>query len=154
MRSHRTSPRGFTLMEVMVSATVTAMIGGLVWASFHQSFKAKEVVEVEAERYRTIRAGLTRMAREISMAFISGRADGKRFTKNNQDRPTFFTGDRERLFFTSVAHQRLMRDAKESDQCVLEYKLERDPDNKRVESVIRREKPVIDDDPEDRKSVV
>ena len=38
-----------------------------------------------------------------------------------------------------------MRDAKESDECVLEYRLGRDPEDKRTQSVIRRVKTVLDD---------
>ncbi len=139
--------RGFSLMEVMIAATITAVMGGLAWASMHTAFEAKETIEAEGQRYREIRAGLTRMAREISMSFLSGHYDFKRY-RDNTDRPTFFTGERDHLMFTSFSHQRMMRDAKESDQCVLEYKLARDPDDHRAYSVLRREKVVVGDQPD------
>jgi general secretion pathway protein J len=144
-RRHIAAERGFSLMEVMIAATVTAMMGGLAWASMHTAFEAKEMVEQEAERTRQIRSGLTRIAREVSMAFLSPHFDSKRYRGDNTDRPTFFTGQKDRLFFTSFSHQRLMRDAKESDQCVLEYRLGRDPDDKRSQSILRRVKTVLDD---------
>jgi general secretion pathway protein J len=146
-RRHSSVDRGFSLMEVMIASTITAGMGGLAWASMHTAFEAKETIEAEAERYREIRSGLNRMSREISMAFISNHYDAKRF-RDNTDRPTFFVGERDRLFFTSFAHQRLMRDAKESDQCVLEYKLEHDKEDRRADSLFRREKAVLDDQPD------
>ena len=51
---------------------------------------------------------------------MSDRYDPKRYRDQN-DRPTNFIGERDRLLFTSFAHQRLYTDAKESDQMVVEY---------------------------------
>jgi len=91
MRKSSAADRGFSLMEVMVAATVTAMMGGLAWASMHTALEAKTVVEQEAERYRQIRAGLTRIAREVSMAYLSAHYDFKKY-RDNTDRPTFLPG--------------------------------------------------------------
>ncbi len=139
--------RGFTLAEVLIALAVTALIGGLVWSSMSGTFRVKETIESEAGLYRELRVGLDRMAREISMAFISDRYDPARF-RDNTNRPTFFTGEAEKLSFTYFGHQRLLRDAKESDQAVVFYKLDRDPDEKGITSVMRCEKPVIDDQPD------
>ncbi|HCF60408.1 MAG TPA: general secretion pathway protein GspJ [Myxococcales bacterium] len=139
--------RGFTLAEVMIAVAVTAMIGSLVWTSFASGFKAKEMVEAEAEIYRELRVGMGRLVREISMAFISASYDPERF-RDNQDRPTFFDGQSDEISFSMLGHQRLTRDAKESDQSIVFYRVERDPDEKGVESLRRCEKPVIDDEPD------
>ena len=60
------------------------------------------------------------MVREIYAAFVSDHYDIRRYRDQN-DRPTNFIGARDRLLFTSMAHQRLYADAKESDQMVVEY---------------------------------
>ena len=144
----RRAARGFTLAEVLVALAITAFIGGMVWGSFHQGFMAKEMIEGEAGLYRELRTGTTRMVREISMAFISDNYDPARF-RDNASRPTFFTGESEKLGFSMLGHQRLSRDAKESDQSIVFYKVDRDPDSKdRQTSLMRCEKPGIDDDPE------
>ncbi|MBN1203822.1 MAG: prepilin-type N-terminal cleavage/methylation domain-containing protein [Myxococcaceae bacterium] len=119
----RRARRGFTLMEVMVAVAITAMMGTVVAMAFSTGFRAKEVVEGDAERYRMVRVALTRMAREIGSAFVSDRYDPKRYRDAN-DRPTNFIGEADRLLFTTFAHQRLYTDSKESDQAVVEYFLE------------------------------
>jgi general secretion pathway protein J len=119
----RRALRGFTLMEVMVAVSITALMGTIVAMAFQTGFRAKEVVEGEAEHYRMVRVALNRMAREIGSAFVSDRYDPKRFRDSN-DRPTNFVGERDRLLFSTFAHQRLYTDSKESDQAVVEYFLE------------------------------
>src|SRR5262249_7467325 len=112
--------RGFTLLEVIIAVAVTAMMGALIGAAFQSGYRTKELVENEADRYRSLRTATDRMVREISAAFVSDHYDLKRFRDQN-DRPTNFIGARDRLLFSSMAHQRLYADAKESDQMVVEY---------------------------------
>jgi len=138
--------RGFTLLEVMIAVAVLAMIGGLTWKSFDGAYGLKQRVEQAEDRDQTVRGALDRIAREVSMTFLSEHYDRKRF----RERPTFFRlkdGRREAsLTVTSFAHQRLHVDAKESDQAVFEYKLDRDEGGRR--SLFRRVKPQIDEEPD------
>jgi len=114
--------RGFTLLEVIVAVAITAMIGATIAVAFNTGFKAKEIVETEAEQYRGLRTTMDRMVREIGAAFVSDRYDSRRYRDQN-DRPTNFIGARDKLIFTSLAHQRLYADAKESDQMVVAYEV-------------------------------
>jgi general secretion pathway protein J len=138
--------RGFTLLEVMIAVAVMAMIGGLTWKSFDGAYGLKQRVELAEDRDQTVRGALDRISREVSMTFLSEHYDRKRF----RERPTFFRlkdGRREAtLTVTSFAHQRLHVDAKESDQAVFEYRLDRDEGGKR--SLFRRVKPLIDEEPD------
>jgi general secretion pathway protein J len=138
--------RGFTLLEVMIAVAVMALIGGLTWKSFDGAYDLKRRVESAEERDQTVRGALDRIAREVSMTFLSEHYDRKRF----RERPTFFTlkdGRREAvLTFTSFAHQRLHVDAKESDQAVFEYRLDRDASGR--SSLFRRVKAQIDEEPD------
>jgi general secretion pathway protein J len=138
--------RGFTLLEVMIAVAVMALIGGLTWKSFDGAYDLKRRVEGAEERDQTVRGALDRIAREVSMTFVSEHYDRKRF----RERPTFFTlkdgrGDAI-LTLTSFAHQRLHVDAKESDQAVFDYRLDRDSNGKR--SLFRRVKAHIDEEPD------
>ncbi len=119
----RRTSRGFTLMEVMVAVSIVALMGTMVAMAFQTGINAKEVVEAEADHYRMLRVAMTRMSREIGSAFVSDRYDGRRYRDQN-DRPTNFVGERDRLLFTTFAHQRMYTDAKESDQAVVEYFVE------------------------------
>jgi general secretion pathway protein J len=138
--------RGFTLLEVVIAVAVTAMMGGLIAAAFQSGYRTKELIETEADRYRGLRTGSDRMVREISAAFVSDHYDLRRFRDQN-DRPTNFIGTRDRLLFSSMAHQRLYADAKESDQMVVEYftKATTAPGGQARTDLVRRENPSLDD---------
>lgn len=134
--------RGFTLLEVIVAVAITAMIGATIAVAFTSGFKAKELVESEAEQYRGLRTSMDRMVREIGAAFVSDRYDQRRYRDQN-DRPTNFIGTRDKLLFTSLAHQRLYADAKESDQMVVEYAVKTSTKKgaKGQQDLMRRENP-------------
>ncbi len=145
MRRAARHGRGFTLAEVMVAVAVTSFIGVVVASTLSVGFRAKEMVEVEADLFRELRSGMGRLTREISMAFLSNNYDTGRY-RDHQDRPTFFSGQEKELSFTMLGHQRLTRDAKESDQSVVFFKVDRDPDNRRLTSLLRCEIPVISEE--------
>jgi general secretion pathway protein J len=138
------SRRGFTLLEVMIAVAVMSLIGALTWRSFDGAYALKQRVETAEDRDQAVRGALDRIAREVSMTFLSEHYDHKRF----RERPTFFRlkdGRREAvLSVTSFAHQRLHVDAKESDQAVFEYRLQRDEAGR--SSLYRRVKPQIDEE--------
>jgi general secretion pathway protein J len=136
--------RAFTLLEVMIAVAVLAMIGAVTYKAFDGAYDLKRRVERAEDRDQTVRAALDRIAREVSMTFLSEHYDRKRL----RERPTFFKlkdgrGEAD-LTITSFAHERLHVDAKESDQALFEYKLERDDDGNR--SLFRRVKPHFDEE--------
>jgi general secretion pathway protein J len=137
---------GFTLMEAMIAMAIMAMMGTLIWSSMGPSFQLKEEVEAQADHDASIRQAVNRMAREISMAFLSNDYDKTRY----REMLTLFdgrrnAGSRDRLLFTSLAHQRLYENALESDQVVIEYRILEDPEVSGQLNLMRREKTVLDD---------
>ncbi|HET9553527.1 MAG TPA: type II secretion system protein GspJ [Anaeromyxobacteraceae bacterium] len=135
--------RGFTLVELMIAAAITAFIGVVIAGSFAQVDRASQIVREQQERYSGVRLALSRMGREVSMAFLSEHYDRSRF----RDRPTLFKGQDDQLLFTTMAGTRLYKDAKESDQIVVEYLVERDPATGE-EALFRRVKAHLDDEPD------
>ncbi|MBZ4396988.1 prepilin-type N-terminal cleavage/methylation domain-containing protein [Myxococcus sp. MISCRS1] len=138
--------RGFTLMEVMVAVAITALMGTVVAMAFQTGLTAKETVEADADRYRQLRVAMNRMSREIGSAYVSDRFDLKRF-RDQQDRPSNFVGESDRLLFTTFAHQRLYTDVKESDQAVVEYFVDASEDKtaRGRQDLKRRVNPNVDD---------
>lgn len=138
--------RGFTLIEVITAIGITAFIGVVIGVTFSTTIANKEVIEGQAEKYRMLRAAMSRMGREIGAAYVSDRYDSKRY-RDAFDRPSNFVGARDKLLFTSLAHQRLYADAKESDQMVVEYSVKRSPDPKvrDRQDLVRREKPLLEE---------
>jgi general secretion pathway protein J len=133
-------------MEVVVAVAITAFIGAVLGVTFNTTILSKESIESQTEHYRMLRTAMNRMVREIGAAYVSDRYDSRRY-RDAFDRPTNFIGSRDRLLFTSLAHQRLYADAKESDQMVVEYQVKSSPDPKAKgrSDLVRRERAQIEE---------
>jgi general secretion pathway protein J len=138
--------RGFTLVEVMIAVGITAAMAMMTLGSFRQVDRAGEVARAQNDRYAGARVALSRMTRELSMAFLSRNFDASRHRVDSP--PTLFVGREDELLFTTFAHVRLYRDAKESDQAVVEYTVDADPDRPGEEALFRRAKVRLDDEPD------
>lgn len=149
-RARQRRQSGVTLIEVMVAMTIIAIVSTLLYTGFTQTANNKKRVESEMDRHHEVRMGLERIARDLSMAFVSAQVNPNTAL---QSMKTAFIGKEagggSRIDFTSFAHQRLYRDAHESDQCELAYFLTDDPEDSGKEVLARREQARIDDDPED-----
>ncbi len=136
--------RGFTLVEVLIAMAITATMAIMTIGSLRQIDRASQVARAQDERYAAARLALARLSQEVSMAFLSDNFDTRRY----RDAPTLFVGREDELLFTTFAHTRLYRDAKESDQSVVEYSLQADPESSGERVLVRREKPRLDDEPD------
>jgi general secretion pathway protein J len=135
--------RGFSLLEVMIAIAITAVIGAMAAGVFQQIDHAASGAREQGERYAAASLALTRLSRELSMAFLSEHYDRARY----RDRPTLFKGQQDQVLFSTMSHVRLVQDVKESDQAVVEYLVERDPVSG-DEALFRREKARLDDEPD------
>jgi len=136
--------RGFTLMEIMIAAAVIALMGMTTAVAFQTSVRARDMVEKDNVLYRQLRIAMARMTREIGSAFVSDRYDALVYRDQNE-RPTNFVGEKGRLLFTTFAHQRLVTDSKETDQAVVEYRVEasRERDRRGQSDLLRRVNPLV-----------
>ncbi|HET8539682.1 MAG TPA: prepilin-type N-terminal cleavage/methylation domain-containing protein [Anaeromyxobacter sp.] len=139
-----TRARGFSLVELMIAMAITATIGAMTVGAFAQVDNAAAVARAQGERYAAARLALSRMAREVSMAFLSDNFDQSRF----RDPVTLLVGRDDQILFSTMAHRRLYQDAKESDQAIVEYTVEADPDAPGEQALFRREKIRLDDEPD------
>lgn len=139
--------RGFSLVEVMIAVAITALIGGMTIGTFRQVDRAREISREQGDRYAAARLALSRLAHETSMAFLSDHWDNST-SHRLRERPTLFKGREDSLLFSTMSHERLVRDAKESDQAIVEYTVEADPDHAGEQALFRREKAQIDEEPD------
>ena len=141
--------RGMTLMEVMISLAVLAMLMVSVWSSFNGTLRAMEVGEEIQNRYSIVRNGVLRMESELSMAYLSFNRpldETKHYTLF-EGRDSF---NSDSLTFSTFGHLRVRKDANESDQSVIQYFLEADPTDKSRIHLFRREsRRLTGDRPED-----
>jgi general secretion pathway protein J len=112
---------GFTLIEVMVAMVLMGMMGMLLMAAINSSLQAKDSVEDISSRYQLVRQALSRMSREISMAYLS-----KHMALGDPSYVTQFKGAQNRLYFSAFGNVVHQRDAKQSDQQVIGYYLATD----------------------------
>lgn len=128
------SLHGFSLIEIMVATVLMAMMGLLLMTTINSALSAKETVEEISGRYHMVRQAMSRMAREISMAYLS-----KHINLMEPAYITQFKGKKDSLAFSAfgnVAHQ---KDAKQSDQQVIGFYLA--TDKKGQQSLMRRAHP-------------
>lgn len=134
------SSDGFTLFEMMIGATLMAMLGVILATATSSLINAIRATRVVQEDYHTARVALGRMGRELGMAYVSKHQSEDRTTK------TLFVGKANTITFSYMGHRSMVRNSFESDEGVVEYKVEREA--KTGENVlVRREKVVIDDTP-------
>jgi general secretion pathway protein J len=138
-----------TLVEVLVAMVIIAMLAVTIYAGFAQSAATKDELESDGDYYRRVQLALDRMQRELSMAYVSIQLPDN---PSLQTMKTCFIGtdrsERDRVDFTSFSHQRLYRDAKESDQNEISYFVGRHPDDGSRLVLARREQNRPDDHPE------
>lgn len=146
----RAGRRGFTLMEIALAVSILAVMATLTWGSIARTFDAYETVTGIDARYHNVRVAMNRMAKELSMAFLTSprRDKGKeRMWK------TIFKAEPStpiaKLSFSSFSHQILRADAKECDQNEIGYFGAPDDDNPRQMNLMRREDPRLDREPEE-----
>jgi general secretion pathway protein J len=137
-----------TLLEILVSIGILAMVSTLIYGAFDGMQKTRAGIGRVDERYHQGRQAIARMSRELQSAFLSFQqpqlltASVRNFIFLGTD-----GGQSDRIDFTSFSHRRLLRNVHESDQNELSYFLGRDPDRPDKYDLLRREQKEIDLEP-------
>lgn len=138
---------GLMLIEILVALGILSLITGLLYGSITRSMEARDLAERIESRYATARTSMNRMARELSMAFLTVHMSNDKRTQ------TLFKGKKDTpvnsVLFSSMAHVRLRRNSHESDLSYIMYYGEDSKDNPGKMNIIRREKTRFDDKPEE-----
>jgi general secretion pathway protein J len=127
-----------TLIEVMISLAVLTMMVVSVYSGFRGTLRGMQAAEDVQMRYSIVRNGLARIGSEVSMAYLS-------FNRplDDQKHYTLFEGrdsfEQDDLTFSSFAHMRVRKDSNESDQSVIQYFLQQDPEDPARTHLYRRE---------------
>jgi len=138
-----------TLVEVLVAVAILGIVATVVFGGFSQTMRNKRRIEEQADRMHVVRVALERMVSELSMAYVSIHLNP---SPQLQTMLTCFIGRthgrNHRLDFTSFSHERLYRDAHESDQNELSYFVTEDPEDPTRKVLARREDNLLDEDPQ------
>ena len=134
----RGNQSGMTLLEILVAVAILAALSAILYGAFRETLKTQNEVKASQERWHVLRVGMARMARELSMAYVS-------LNQNMMvvERRTYFVSKREsdvdELTFSSFSHRRTVADARESDQSLIRYYGAPDPDDRSKINLMRRE---------------
>jgi type II secretory pathway pseudopilin PulG len=136
--SRITHRRGMTLIEIGVAVVILASMCALAYGAIVMQVKTRNQGRALLERYHTARVTLERIRRELSTAFLS--------LHQNQDKETqtLFDGQADQIIFTTSAHRPMQRNAQQSDQIEVEYRMDREDDHG---VIVRRVKHHIDSSP-------
>lgn len=130
--------RGFTLIEVLISLTIMALMMTIAWSTTASSVQTKKFFENYEQRNHEVRIALARMVEDISGAYISS----NQAADLNEPRTIFLgksSGSVEELRFSSFAHRILWADANESEQTMIYYFGDGDPEERGQTNLYRRE---------------
>jgi general secretion pathway protein J len=148
MMPRRAHARGLTLLEVLISVSILALVATLIYGAFDGMARSRAGLSQLNDRYHQGRSAIGRMSRELQSAFLSLHQP---MVITNSVRTTVFVGTNsgtsDRVDFCSFSHKRLTQNAHESDQNELSYFLARDPDRSDKYDLVRRESKEIDLDP-------
>ncbi|MBX3233669.1 MAG: prepilin-type N-terminal cleavage/methylation domain-containing protein [Labilithrix sp.] len=145
--TRRARRRGMTLLEIMVSMAVMAMISLLIYGAFDSISRGRRGEALRADRARQGRDAIERIVRELQGAYISMHTPSMPALVT---RTTGFyaqsSSQYDRVDFTAFAHRRVNAEARESDQAEIGYFVVRDPDVDGKMDLVRREEAPIDID--------
>lgn len=131
---------GLTLVELMLSLALLAMMMFLAWSTSTGTMRIKKGLEVTQSRNHEIRVAMSRMVRDLSSAYLSA---NENTNAQIDQRRTLFVGKStssvDELRFSTLAHEPMWANANESEQTMIQYLAESDPDEAGVTNLVRRE---------------
>jgi len=136
---------GFTLVEVIVALAILAMIGVITFTTISTTLHARDYLEEDDVQNQSARIALARIKKDLELAWLTPNVQAV-----NSFRTLFVArdGNPDQLWFNTLSHQRLYRDARECDETEVTYWTEDDPNNHNALVLLRREAPHIDQEPD------
>lgn len=135
---------GFTLIEVLLAIFIGSIVLTVLYSSFFQIIKAKDVAESELDLYHEARVVFSKMTEDFQSAYPRGEV----FNNSLISTSSFFIGtkdgDNSRVTLTSLS-RRPAFNAIDSDQAEISYYLEPVPQSD-LFYLIREENPRIGTD--------
>ena len=137
---------GFSLIEIMISIAILAMISLMVVQTTTRSFQLKEDLGSEGEFNNSIKLAMNVVERDVSQVFTplmmmpKSKADAAPMAAVPNPAPFWggmmnpsglrssrFHGSERKMSFVTAAHERVYKDAKESFFEKVTYSIEADP---------------------------
>lgn len=115
--------KGFTLVEILLAVGILGIIFSMVYWTFDKTYDVIEGVQMETDRFRSVRLSLNKMSEEISSVYW--REEYKDSLFNGEDIEE--NGHpRDSLRFMSASNYGFSEGGNESDMNIISYYLERE----------------------------
>lgn len=141
----RASRRGMSLLEVMVAISIVLVMSVFSMSALSNAIEMKDLLAQKDEVTRSARVAMGRLRRELQLAFLTD------FPQAVERYHTVFVGiddNPDTIFFSSFAHQRLYRNARECDQTSITVWTE-DADEGPGYTLWHREAPRVGEEPDE-----
>lgn len=126
--------KAFTLIELLLSVMILALLGIYAWMSINASFESQKTMERFARLQEMGSAVLGKLSLDLGQAFIIPSSQNL----------TFFKGRENEIEFTSLSKAPLTIDAKESEQTEITYKMDNNPNRTGLNLLLRSETSFLD----------
>lgn len=136
-----------TILEVMVAVTVVVVMGLVIAESMTNAVEYQRLLEDRDVTIRQARVAMSKLRREIELAYLT---PSQLATETIE---TVFVGmdeEPDKLYFASMSHQRIYRDAREADQAEITIWAERATEEQGHGYVLfHREAGRVDEEPDE-----
>jgi len=142
----RRSRAGLTLLEVMVALSVIVVMMMMAVQAIDNAIQLRDLLEQRDQTTRAARVALGTIRRDVQVAFLTTHREAINTFQ------TVFVGkddNPDTVWFASLAHQRLYRDSRESDETEITLWAEPAPGQGRGYVLYHREAPRIDEKPDE-----
>ena len=140
----RQRSRGMTLMELSIAIALIGVIATLTWMTVGGASDISDATSAKTDLNKMGRNAMDIMRRELSQVFVS--------QNQTEYYKTVFKGiDRDpvdEIYFVSRSHEKRYHGVRESDVAEYGYWSESDIHGGNFRTLMHREAPIIDDDPE------
>ncbi len=133
--------RGFTMVEMLLALAVFGFVGMMTFAAVSTVFATSRDLDDIVEVNHMGRVAMDRLTRDLSHAFLSLNFGLEERTK------TVFVGERDRIVFAYLGNVPVHAGANETDQGIVEFRLDGKTEGREGKKLIRRFKARIDDSP-------
>jgi general secretion pathway protein J len=140
----RRARRGMTIIEVMVGLAIIVVMASVSWSVLASTMDARDLLAERDEVTRSARVTLERLRRELQLAYLT-----KQVQAINSYQTVFVGTDEnpDRLYFATIAHQRLYRDSRECDQAEVTVWADSISGKGKGSVLFHRESPRVDERP-------
>lgn len=142
----RRSRRGMSMLEVMIVIAVLIVISALTFSAISGSIEMGKLLGSRDDTTQGARVAMEKLRRELQLAYLTSQVQAVNSYR------TVFVGideDPDKLYFATLAHQRLYRDSRECDQTEITIWTEPEPDGKPGYVLYHREAPRVDEEPDE-----